>query len=236
MHASPLPTASRIGNDQRMTEPGPLRPRLDACRAAPGAWQDSYTALIDRLRRAKVGQSVPQNGEQAHDFALPDRNGRLHRLSDLAAGGPVVLSFNRGSWCPYCEQELLAWGERLDQLDRAGARLVILTPETGGRMSGLSDLVGPRATVLCDADLGVALRYGLAFPVGAEILRQFLDDGFDLAAVNGSGGGFLPIPATLLIDRNRTVRFAMAEPDFTQRAEPADVLAAMAAISGIGTG
>lgn len=215
-----------------MNEPGPLGPRLDACRAAPGAWQDSYTALVNRLRRAGVGQAVPRAGETAPDFALPDLAGRLHRLGDLAADGPVVLSFNRGSWCPYCEQEILAWGERIDQLDRAGAKLVIVTPETGGRMVGLQTLAGPRARVLCDVDLGVALRYGLAFPVGAEIMRQFVADGLDLAQVHGHGGGFLPVPATLLIDRDMTVRFALAEPDFTQRAEPADVLAVIEAMSG----
>lgn len=219
-----------------MSEPGPLAPRLDACRAVPGAWLDSYAAMIDRLRRAGVGQAVPQAGALAPDFALPDRDGRLHRLSDLASRGPVVLSFNRGSWCPYCEQEVLAWAERVDHLDRRGAFLVIVTPETGGRMVGLATLAGPRALVLCDADLGVALHYGLAFPVGAEILRGFLADGLDLSQVNGTGGGFLPVPATLLIDRDLTVRYAMAEPDFTQRAEPADVLAALDAISGAGIG
>jgi peroxiredoxin len=210
----------------------PLAPRLDYCRTMPGAWLASYDAMITRLRQSGATEAAPKPGDLMTDFALADAKGKLRRLSDLAAEGPVVVSFNRGSWCPYCEAEVGSWAEQAEVLRQAGARLVIVTPEAGGRMMALAELAGDRAVVLCDLNMGVALRNGLAFPVGRQVLDQFLADGFDLAEVNGTASGFLPVPATFLVGQDRVVRFAFVDPDFTHRAEPADVLAALAAMTG----
>jgi peroxiredoxin len=222
LHIQPL-----VEDDGHMEKPLPLAPRLHFCRNMPGAWLASYDAMIARLKQSGATDAAPKPGEVMADFALADAKGNLRRLSDLTAEGPVVLSFNRGSWCPYCEAEVGAWAEQGEALRKAGARLVIVTPEAGGRMMALAELAGDDAVVLCDLNLGVALRNGLAFPVGRQVLDQFLADGFDLAEVNGTASGFLPVPATFLIDQNRVVRFAFVDPDFTHRAEPADVLAAL---------
>ncbi len=214
-----------------MEKPTSLAARLEYCRKLPGAWVTSYDALIERLKTSGSTDSAPRRGDVMEDFALPDVAGKLRRLSDLLAEGPAVLSFNRGSWCPYCEAEIAAWSEHRAALRHAGARLIIVTPETGGRMAVLAGLAGKGAVVLCDLDLGVALRSGLAFPVGRAILEQFLSDDLDLAVVNGTGSGFLPVPATFLLDQDRRVRFAFVDPDFTHRAEPAAVLAALSAMT-----
>ncbi len=231
-HASKaLYVARDLHNDRAMKNPAPLALRLAACRTLPGAWLESYDALIARLRASDAMAGAPHVGTVAPDFALPDASGRLRRLSDLLADGPVVLSFNRGSWCPYCEEEIGAWAENRDALVAAGGRLIIVTPETGGRLAGLAQIAGDRVVVLCDPDLGVALRYGLAFPVGPVVLQEFRADGFDLAEAYSTANGLLPSPATFLLDRARQVHFAFVDPDFHHRAEPAAVLCALSSLT-----
>jgi peroxiredoxin len=222
--------AGDLHNDGAMKNPAPLAARLAACQKLPGSWLTSYDALITRLRRSDAMAGAPRLGDIAPDFALPDAHGTLRRLSDLLAEGPAVLSFNRGSWCPFCQEEIGAWAENRDALIAAGGRLIIITPETGGRLAGLAEIAGERAVVLCDPDLGVALRYGLAFPVGPSVLQQFHDEGFDLTEEYGTASGLLPAPATYLLDRSRQVHFAFVEADFRQRAEPAAVLCALSAL------
>ena len=214
-----------------MENPTSLASRLEYCRTLPDAWLASYDALILRLRTSGATDSAPRQGDVLPDFALPDATGKLRRLSDILALGPVVLSFNRGSWCPYCEAEIGAWSEHSAALQAAGAQLVIVTPETGGRMMALAGLAGAGAVVLCDLNLGVALRNGLACPVGQLVLDDFVADGLDLSEVNGTQNGFLPVPATFLLDQDRVVRFAFVDPDFTRRAEPSEVLAALAGLA-----
>lgn len=143
-----------------------------------------------------------------------------------------MLSFNRGSWCPYCEQEIGVWSEHRAAIIAAGAKLIIITPEIGGRMTALAEIAGEGATVLCDLNMGVALANGLAFPVGPLILGQYLAGGFDLVEVNGTASGFLPVPATFVLDAERKVQFAFVNPDFSQRAEPETVLSVLSAMSG----
>src|SRR5215813_13546660 len=42
----------------------------------------------------------------APSFELPDADGKVVRLAEFVAAGPVVLLFYRGIWCPYCNLDL----------------------------------------------------------------------------------------------------------------------------------
>ena len=92
-----------------------------------------------------------------------------------------------------------------------------------GRLANVARLT-PHAIVLCDVDHGVALAAGLACHLSAELNDLYLKAGLDLATIYGSGGGFLPIPATFVIDRDRMIRYAFVDPDFRYRANPPDVV------------
>jgi len=83
------------------------------------------------------------------------------------------------------------------------------------------------AEVLCDVDHGVALSLGLAFFAGEPTLDFYTKVGLDFHALYGSQSGFLPVPATYAIDSAGRVRFAYTDVDFRNRAEPAEVLAAL---------
>ena len=203
---------------------------LAECREATPEWTPIYDAFVAKLRSGAVAANAPKVGELFPDFAVPDAQGRYRSLAELVAAGPIVLSFNRGGWCPFCRGELSAWGERVEQLADAGGRFVTITGEVGGRAEKLRELVGPGATILCDIDHGLALSVGLAFHCEADLQRRYRACGLDLADIYGGAGWILPVPATFVIDRTQTVRFAFADPDFRLRAEPDEVIAVLAAL------
>jgi peroxiredoxin len=177
-----------------------------------------------------IGQTAPRTGDEFPDFALPDARGHYRSLSELLKAGPVVLSFNRGEWCPYCRTELEAWHCALPELDVAHGRFVAVTGEIGGRANSLGMILGDGADVLCDVDHAVAMANGLAFYLGRPMLDRYHKIGLDLATLYGSDSGFLPVPATFVIDTDRKVAFAFVDVDFRLRAEPDDVVAAVAAL------
>lgn len=217
-----------------MNKPVDLGSLLDQVRQRGAAWQPLYDDFVDRLNQAEVGSAAPALGEAFPAFGLPNSRGRYVRLDELVADGPIVLSFNRGAWCPYCRSELSAWHLELDELAGLGARFVAVTGEVGGRAERLRAEIGEAAELLCDIDHGLALRLGLAFPLSAEIRRAYLEHGLDLADVYGTASWFLPVPATFVLDRVGTVRFRFVDPDFRIRAEPEDVLAAVRALARTG--
>jgi peroxiredoxin len=192
-------------------------------------WQPHYDILVDRLRRAGVGANAPRVGDTFPDFALPDAQGRYRSLGTLLSGGPLVLSFNRGGWCPFCRHELAAWAAMLPALAARGAAFAAVTGEVGGRAAALATIFVDPMTMLCDVDHGVALDLGLAFHLGAPMLDRYRGYGLDLGLAYGSQAGLMAVPATFLIDRNGVVLYAYADPDFRERADPADVIAALVA-------
>lgn len=205
-----------------------LAGRLAATRDEGADWQPFYDEFVGGLRAIGIGSGAPRVGERFPDLSLPDARGAYRTLASLLEGGPLVLSFNRGGWCPYCMHELRSWADALPALREAGGALAVVTGEVGGRAARLEALFDGGATLLCDVDHGAALASGLAFHIGPGLQRRYDESGLHLADLYGSNGGFLPVPATFVIDPGGIVRYAFADPDFRVRAEPDEVVAAVA--------
>ena len=191
------------------------------------------TGDMERVRAAgtvnnalKVGQSVPE-------FTLPDAFGNEVSLKTLLARGPVVISFYRGEWCPFCNLELLALQEALPKIKELGASLIAISPEKPDHGIVATEKNKLTFPVLSDLGNKVARQFGIVFQVGQE-LREFSKNVFknDLALRNGDQSYELPVPATFVIDKPGTVRFAHADVDYMLgRVEPEVVVATLQKIA-----
>jgi AhpC/TSA family len=108
-----------------------LKTVADEVRRLSPEFADIVDRMVARLQANKVGQSAPQPGEPMPDFMLPDEGGRLVRLSHLLDKGPVVLSFHRGHWCPYCRLNVDGLARIAPQVESLGAQIVAISPEKG---------------------------------------------------------------------------------------------------------
>ncbi|WP_412062474.1 peroxiredoxin-like family protein [Rubrivirga sp. IMCC45206] len=191
-------------------------------------------AVIDRataaLTAADPTAGAVSVGDSAPSFELPNAIGQTIRLGDLLAQGPVVLTFYRGGWCPYCSLELKALQDALPAITEAGARLVAISPQTPDATLSTAEKKALSFDVLSDVGNAVAREYGLVFEAPADLVETYQGFGIDLEAANGDATHELPMPATFVIDLDGTVRYAFVDPDYTQRAEPADVVAALQAL------
>ncbi len=194
----------------------PARPRID-----------NPTA---RLRDTGIASSALQCGAQAPDLTLPDALGRPFRLAEAWQRGPLVLIFYRGGWCPYCNLELRAWQRELATLQLLGAQLVAVSPQTPDHWLTTAEKNELAFPVLSDSSLAAATTFGLAFEMPPKLIDLYGRAGNDLSVVNGNGRWVLPVPATYVIDRQGRIAFAHVEADYRERAEPRQVLAAVAAL------
>jgi peroxiredoxin len=205
-----------------------LSKQLDLQRSKMGpvgraAWED----LVTRLSQAGVADRVLRPGQALPAFALPNAEGRLVATDELLARGPLVVTFFRGQWCPYCELMLDALEAALPKIAGAGGQLVALSPEIGGRARQLKRAHRLHYEILCDVDSGVALSLGVAFRMPDAYRNGMLRGGIDLAERYGNDGWFVPIPASFIIDRAGVIRQVFADPDFTRRPEPDAIVAAL---------
>ncbi|MDJ0797941.1 MAG: peroxiredoxin-like family protein [Calothrix sp. MO_167.B12] len=167
-------------------------------------------------------------GDSAPDFQLPDAVGNIVQLQELLAKGPVVLTFYRGGWCPYCNLELRALQRSLPELEQYNASLVAVSPETPDNSLTTAEKNQLEFAVLSDRGLNVARQYGLVFTLDSELRPIYEQLGIDLPKHNGDESYELPIPATYVIDKEGVIRYAYVNTDYTQRAEPKEIIATVA--------
>ena len=187
----------------------------------------AYDEFLQRMDAAKVVDCALRAGDRMPDFLLPNAEGRLVHSDDLLAAGPLVVTFFRGEWCPYCSVTLDALQTILPALTGAGGSVVALTPETGGRALQIKRAHNLDFEVLADVDLAIGMAFGIVFrlpPLYAALLAR---RGIDLAERSGNPAWLLPIPATFLVGRDGVIARSWVKVDFTQRAEPAEILEAM---------
>jgi peroxiredoxin len=169
-------------------------------------------------------------GAWAPGFSLPNATGGTVTLDGLLTEGPVVLTFYRGAWCPYCNIALRSLQQYHDAIAARGARLVAVSPQIPDESLSLTEKHGLAFLVLSDVGSDTAKQYGLAFDLPDDLAAVYDKLGFDLQRVNGGHARTLPLPATYVIDRDRTLRWAFVDTDYTKRAEPADILTALDAL------
>jgi peroxiredoxin/ketosteroid isomerase-like protein len=189
----------------------------------------TFDSEAETLGRAGLEVAALRVGDTAPDFTLPDQDGQPVSLRSLLANGPLVLTFYRGQWCPYCNLQLRAYQQALGEISARGASLVAVSPQQPEYSSSMADANELAFAVLSDADNRAARQYGLVFTIADDMREVYLAAGTDLLRYNGDTepSWELPVPGTFVIDTAGTVVFAHVDGDYRHRAEVSDILAAL---------
>ncbi len=186
-----------------------------------------YEQLITRLGVLDRGEIGPKIGEQLPPFLLPDEKSSLVSLNSLLKSGPVVVSFNRGHWCPYCKLELRSLAAIHPQIEKLGAQIVSIMPDNAQFTKSSVELNDLPFPILSDIDLGYSLSLGLVHWVGAEIKRLYDDVGIELEHYHGNQSYFLPIAAKFIVDQDGMVKARQLNVEFRERMEPEAIIAGL---------
>ena len=184
-------------------------------------------ASFEKLHASHTGESAIAVGDIAPDFSLPGATGAAVSLSDRLNGGPVIVSFYRGGWCPFCNLELQALQALLPEIKALGASLISISPETPDNSMTTAEKNQLEFDVLSDIGNKTARDYGLIFTVYEEMRPLYIKWGLDVPASNGDDSWELPVPATYVIDSNGVARAAHTDKDYTKRMDPEQILAAL---------
>ncbi len=211
--------------------PGDLRDRLIAYSAHSSrlnpATAAAYDRLIGHLASIYTGQIGPAIGEAMPDFLLSNQNGELVSLDRFLEHGPLVISLNRGHWCPYCKLDLRALAAITPDIRRLGAEVVSIMPEKAHYTKQAIANSALPFPILSDVDLGYALSLGLVYWIGEEVKALYDQLGLDLERFQGHPGFFLPIAAKFIVGRDGIVKARQIDIDYRQRMEPAAILEAL---------
>jgi|GEM_PF-162804 len=184
----------------------------------------------ETLRKSDILSKALKVGDKVPDFTLPSSDGKSIQLSAYLAKGPVVLSFYRGAWCPYCNLQLRAYQKILPQVRSLGAELIAITPEKPDLSLKLKEKNQLEFPVVTDSNNKFAQKLGLVFGVPKSLKKLYLSFGIDLDKSQGNPEWKLPIPATYVINQKGEITYAFLNVDYKKRAEPEDILKALIAL------
>lgn len=192
---------------------------------------DAAREVMERAARDLAASGLAtralQTGDTAPRFSLPTATGDTVTLDALLSAGPVVLTFYRGAWCPYCNLALRALQRHHSDITARGAQLVAISPQIPDESLTLTEKHSLAFDVLSDLGSDTAKQFGISFDLPDDLAVVYESFGFDLQRVNGGHPRTLPLPATYVIDQNGTIRWTFLDTDYTTRAEPTDILAAL---------
>ena len=200
--------------------------------ATAGTPPDPARAAYAHDRERLAADGVPHGaigvGDLIPDTDLLDSKGQPLTLSAALENRPGVLVFYRGAWCPYCNIALRTYqAQLLPMLRRRAVGLVAVSPQRPDASLSLAEKEALEFPVLSDPGLILARHLGIAYTPPPDVIAANLGRGLDVSATSADGTDAVPMPATVVLDADRLVRWVDVHPDYSTRSEVADILTAV---------
>lgn len=171
------------------------------------------------LKASGIEKKIPKIGDTFPDFVLDGKT-----VTEWLKAGPLIVTFYRGGWCPYCVKQLKEINSGLSKIQSKKATLIAISPETPKEVLKTKNKNNLNFPVVSDAHNKLARSLGLVFKVNEDVVREYRLLGIDLEASQDNKSHELPIPATFVIQANRKIIYVFADADYTQRASTDDVI------------
>ncbi|WP_226584816.1 peroxiredoxin-like family protein [Halobacillus litoralis] len=191
--------------------------------ATPEEIQTKMKNAIDELEASDNGEGL-KKGEKAPNFNLPDAKGDTVELYEQLKQGPVILTFYRGGWCPYCNMELRSYQQIIGDIKEEGAQLIAISPQTPDESMTTQEKNDLEYHVLSDEGNEVANQFNLVYQLPDYLVDVYKDKGLRVDNHNGDETWTLPVSATYIIDTDGTIVYEYTKSDYKDRAEPSEVL------------
>ena len=213
-----------------------LQEKLDGFKAqfkemAPDGAFDTFARSTQELIETGQAERALKAGDAAPDFVLTDQDGNDVALKDLLAKGPVVLTFYRGVWCPYCNIELKALEEVVGEIRARGASLVAVSMQgaADSRKSQKDNALS--FPILTDKNGELAEKMGIRWSLQDYVIPFHEGFGVVLPRIHGDGQWNLPMPARYVVGTDGNIAYSEVNPDYTRRPEPADLFPVLDSLS-----
>ena len=195
--------------------------------ALPEEFKQGNESMIKDLTDQEFQKKALKVGEEVENFTLTDAFGKNVSLAGLLSKGPVVLTFYRGNWCPFCNVQLAALQKHLPEFQKSNATLVAISAEKPDKSMVTVEKHKLTFPILSDYKNVVAKKFGIIFVVPEYLVATFKKFGLDLENHYENQEILLPIPSTFVIGKDFKVKYAFSSEDFTKRPEPSDIRKAL---------
>ena len=186
--------------------------------------QATMAKALQSLRESGIEGKALHRGETMPDFELPGVDGKPVSSKALRKKGPLVITFYRGAWCPFCNMQLHDLQKHMGEFKAAGATLIAISPQLPDGSLSMTQKQSLQFHVLSDAGNKTAKAFGVSYTMTPELVQVYKGFGLDLSKINGSPDWELPLAASYVVDKAGKVAYAYVDVDYTKRAETLDLI------------
>ena len=165
-------------------------------------------------------------GMRVPAFEVRDAKGAPVAFDPDHMSKPMVLTFFRGGWCPYCNLHLAELRKAEAELEQMGFDIWFISVDRPELLYESLEQPDIGYVVLSDSSLEATRAFGLAFRVSDELVEKYLTYDIDLEDASGESHHVLPVPATFIIGADGVIQFLHANLDYKIRLHPDVLLAA----------
>jgi len=165
-------------------------------------------------------------GDKAPNFEGLNQAGETVNLEALLQEGPVVLTFYRGEWCPYCNKYLSELDENYLKIKEQGANLVAISPELPKYIEKMADEMEHSYNII-SGGTPIMQQYNLDFQLEKKTINKYKLFGINLSKSNGNDDNTLPVPATYVIDKNGVIVYKHFDENYKVRADVEEIFSAL---------
>lgn len=179
---------------------------------------------IKDLQQSEIMKSALKKGDQMPAFTLNDIKKGKVSSNELLKKGPLVISFYRGGWCPYCNLQLRDLQLHLKDIRSTGAELVTISPEAPDKTAETIKKEELNFYVLSDTNGETIKKFGLMFKLPKDLIEIYKKFGINLTQANASKKWELPLAATYIVNQKGKVVYAFVDADYKKRAETTELV------------
>lgn len=154
----------------------------------------------------------PKPGQPLPPLAFRDLEGRPVS-TDALQGAPAVLLFFRGNWSPVCMARVRELMRRRPQLERRGARIVLVSAQPAARTARLARRLDAPLWWWVDPELASARQLRILDPGGTPLGLELFGHPRDTV-----------LPTVLITDARGEIRYVDFVDDERRRPEPTTFL------------
>jgi len=191
--------------------------------ALSGSTDNSTITFVSRNQRvAAAGDEVVPllPGMTAPAFVLQTADGSEYSFDPATAKRPIVLTFYRGGFCPYCNRHLASMRHAEMELIEMGYDVLFVSMDKPEILRSNLDLEAVRYTLLSDASASLTRAFGLAYRLSDDTIARYMKSGIDLEEDSGYTHHILPTPATFVVGTDGVIDFSYVNPNIRERVNP----------------
>ncbi|KAF5872196.1 putative alkyl hydroperoxide reductase thiol specific antioxidant mal allergen protein [Botrytis fragariae] len=175
-----------------------------------------------------------QPGSPFPPITLPNALSTPISIPTLVLITPLLITFYRGSWCPFCNLALHNLQTHLPFFKSHNITLLAISPQLPDQSLSTVEKHELEFEVLSDVGNVLARKLGILFQQPEEMRPVFEELGHDFEKSNGDASMEVPVPATFLVGRDGIVKRSFVDPDWTKRVETSMVMGWVEELEGKG--